>query len=345
MLYRLYNAQVNPKPKNFLCLRAEMKRLLRCQGAGLCPSSWLRSCKFKVISGVNTPLQKKTQRHREGTGRHASLPCRIKPGVYWKGRADSWERRKVEAKHAHYVNSFFLRPPPSLRFPPTTQSGKAVVSEAFEESSAMIMWTDKGSLLKNPQPICRSLLIHKGLEAAGPCENTFDIENTQIFPLLFRGRRKENPPCSACCGEASPRRRRQAQTSRGWNNTSTWTASAARLHDKWTERLSSGWGVGGGGQKKALYLADGYCGAERELVLFAVCPQGYHSALKQIKREQKQQTGGLGWQEGKGSLTLTKSDICFGIHEHNNITLILHRNCCQIDPQKKKLTTKNLDIR
>lgn len=109
------------------------------------------------------------------------------------------------------------------------------------------MRTDKSSLFKNPQPICRSLLIHKGLEAAGPRENTLDIENTQMFLFLFRGRRKENPPRSACCGEASPRRRRQAQTSRGWNNTSTWTV-AARLHDKWTGQRGSGWegeGVGG----------------------------------------------------------------------------------------------------
>lgn len=101
------------------------------------------------------------------------------------------------------------------------------------------MRTDKGSLFKNPQPICRSLLIHKGLEATGPCENTFDTENTQMFLFLFRGRRKENPLCSACCSEASLRRRRQAQTSRRWNNTSTWTV-ATRLHDKWTEWLGSG---------------------------------------------------------------------------------------------------------
>lgn len=62
-----------------------------------------------------------------------------------------------------------------------------------------------------------------------------------------------------------------------------------RLHDKWTERLGSG-----GRQKKELYLADGYCDAEGELVLLAAGPEGYHSALNHIKRESKQQTGGLG---------------------------------------------------
>lgn len=115
--------------QKFLCLRASWAALLKwtgrldTRGVGLCPSSLLRYCKFEVISGVNTALQKTQRRHdgreQDRTGRHASLPCRIKPGVFWKGRADSLERRKVEAKHAHYVNSFLLPPAPPPPPPPS----------------------------------------------------------------------------------------------------------------------------------------------------------------------------------------------------------------------------------
>lgn len=55
------------------------------------------------------------------------------------------------------------------------------------ENSPPIMQTDTGMLFKNPQPICWSLLIYKGLRAESPVKTILDTIYTGSFGLWKRG--------------------------------------------------------------------------------------------------------------------------------------------------------------
>lgn len=55
------------------------------------------------------------------------------------------------------------------------------------ENSPPIMQADTGMLFKNPQPICWSLLIYKGLRAESPVKTILDTVYTGFFGLWKRG--------------------------------------------------------------------------------------------------------------------------------------------------------------
>lgn len=124
-------------------------------------------------------------------------------------RNDSWERHKVEAKHAYYVNFLFQHQCTSWLQRCTSSEGR----QSLWKSSPSCKLTKACS----SKPTANLLIITYLQRPWGrrSCKNTFDIVYTKMF--FF----------SACCNEVSPRLLQwiplQCVGSRhtGWNNTCT----------------------------------------------------------------------------------------------------------------------------
>jgi len=69
----------------------------------------------------------------------------------------------------------------------TTTLPQSLFSRQWKQAplwkSSPIMQTDTGMLFKNPQPICWSLLIYKGLRAESPVKTILDTVYTSFFCL------------------------------------------------------------------------------------------------------------------------------------------------------------------